>query len=75
VVYTRGEFRGVSRQGGHTYAHIKVAAGMKLPFSTLTYRIADVPVPEGVQPGSAVEFRAKRVDGENVLVEIRAARG
>jgi hypothetical protein len=71
VVYTRGDFRGRSRQGGRDYVHIKIAAGQKIPFSVLTFRVADVVVPTEVEAGTLVEFRAERVDGENVLLEIR----
>jgi Cu/Ag efflux protein CusF len=74
-VYTRGEFRGTSEEEGgrRLYAHIKLAPGHKIPFSTLAYRVPDRTLLTGVQQGAAVEFLAKRQDGENVLTAIRPA--
>lgn len=72
-VYTQGEFRAVSQEQGSrdSFAHIKVAPGMKIPFTTITYRVRDAALLKGLQPGTRVEFRAERVEGENVLVAIR----
>lgn len=72
-VYTQGEFRAVSQEQGSrdTFAHIKVAPGTKIPFSTITYRVRDAALLKGLQPGTRVEFRAERVEGENVLVAIK----
>ena len=74
-VYTAGEFRGTSQQDGgrRLYAHIKIAPGAKIPFSTLSYRVRDRQLVAGLQHGARVEFRAERHDGENVLVAIRPA--
>lgn len=73
TVYTHGEFRAVSQESGSrdTFAHIKVAPGVKIPFSTITYRVRDAALLKGLRPGTRVEFRAERVEGENVLVAIR----
>ncbi|MES2611888.1 MAG: copper-binding protein [Pseudomonadota bacterium] len=73
TIYTHGEFRAVSQEQGSrdTFAHIKVAPGVKIPFSTITYRVRDAALLKGLQPGTRVEFRAERVEGENVLVAIR----
>ena len=73
TVYTQGEFRAVSQEQGSrdSFAHIKVAPGVKIPFSTITYRVRDAALIKGLQPGARVEFRAERVEGENVLVAIR----
>lgn len=73
TIYTHGEFRAVSQEPGSrdTFAHIKVAPGVKIPFSTITYRVRDAALLKGLQPGTRVEFRAERVEGENVLVAIR----
>lgn len=73
TVYTQGEYRAVSQEPGSrdSFAHIKVAPGVKIPFSTLTYRVRDAALLKGLQPGTRVEFRAERVEGENVLVAIR----
>lgn len=73
TVYTQGEFRAVSQEPGSrdSFAHIKVAPGVKIPFSTITYRVRDAALLKGLEPGSRVEFRAERVEGENVLVAIR----
>lgn len=72
-VYTQGEFRSLSQEDGgqRVYAHIKVAPGRKIPFSTLTYRVLDRQLLAGIAPGTRVEFRAERRDGENVLLAIR----
>lgn len=74
TIYTQGEFRSVSQEQGSrdTFAHIKVAPGVKIPFSTITFRVRDAALLKGLQPGARVEFRAERVEGENVLVAIRA---
>lgn len=73
AIYTHGEFRAVSQEQGSrdTFAHIKLAPGAKIPFSTITYRVRDAALLKGLQPGTRVEFRAERVEGENVLVAIR----
>lgn len=73
TIYTQGEFRAVSQEQGSrdTFAHIKVAPGVKIPFSTITYRVRDAALLKGLQPGTRVEFRAERVEGENVLVAIK----
>ncbi len=73
TVYTHGEFRAVSQEPGSrdTFAHIKVAPGVKIPFSTITFRVRDAALLKGLQPGTRVEFRSERVEGENVLVAIR----
>jgi Cu/Ag efflux protein CusF len=74
-VHTRGELRATSQdQDGRQYAHIKLAPGQKIPFSTLTYRVLDPALLQGMKPGTAVEFLAQRRDGENVLTAIRPAR-
>ncbi len=73
TVYTHGEFRAVSQEPGSrdTFAHIKLAPGVKIPFSTITFRVRDAALLKGLQPGTRVEFRSERVEGENVLVAIR----
>lgn len=71
AVYTRGEFRAASSDAGGHYAHIKIAPGRKIPFSTITYRVNDVQMLAQFTPGMQVEFRAQRIDGENVLTAIR----
>jgi hypothetical protein len=74
-IHTRGELRATSQdKDGHRYAHIKLAPGKKIPFSTLTYRVLDPALLEGLKPGARVEFLAERRDGENVLTAIRPAR-
>ena len=74
-IHTRGEFRATSQdKDGRRYAHIKLAPGAKIPFSTLTYRVLDPAVLDGEKPGTVVEFLAERRDGENVLMSIRPAR-
>lgn len=73
-VHTRGEFRATSQdKDGRSYAHIKLAPGSKIPFSTLTYRVPDPALLQGMKPGTVVEFLAERRDGENVLTAIRPA--
>ena len=73
VVYTRGEFRGTFEEDGgrRLYARVKLAPGLKLPFSTLTFRVRDPKLVVGIASGAAVEFRAERVDGENMITALR----
>lgn len=72
-VFTRGEFRGSSRQSDRLYAHIQIAPERKLPFSTLRFRVLDNALLVGLNAGSRVEFRTERVAGEMVLSAIRPA--
>lgn len=75
-VYTQGEFRSASQEkDGRRYAHIKLAPERKIPFSTLSYRVLDPALLEGMKPGARVEFLAERRDGENVLTAIRLRAG
>jgi len=73
AVHTQGEFRSLSQEDGgrSTFAHIKIAPGWKIPFTTMRYRVRDARLLDGLKPGTRVEFRAERVDGENVLLAIR----
>ncbi|RYF14458.1 MAG: hypothetical protein EOO30_18110 [Comamonadaceae bacterium] len=75
VVYTRGEFRGSFEEDGgrRLYARVKLAPGSKIPFSTLTYRVPDRTLVAGLSAGTAVEFRAERIDGENTITAMRPA--
>jgi serine-type D-Ala-D-Ala carboxypeptidase/endopeptidase len=76
VVYTRGEFRGRFEEDGgrKQFVRVKLAPGQKLPFSTLTFRVLDPKVVQGMAEGSLVEFRAERLAGENTIVEMRLAK-
>ena len=73
VIYTRGEFRGSFTEDGgrRVYARLKLAPGRQVPFSTLTYRLRDAKLLEGLQPGAQVDFRAERIAGENTITEMR----
>ena len=73
VVYTRGEFRGSFEEdaGRRLYARVKLAPGLKLPFSTLTFRVRDRQLVAGIASGAAIEFRAEPVDGENTITALR----
>lgn len=73
VIYTRGEFRGSFTEDGgrRVYARVKLAPGRQVPFSTLTYRLRDGKLVQGLQPGTQVDFRAERIDGENTITELR----
>lgn len=72
VVYTQGEFRGTFEEGAdRLYVRVKVAPGWKLPFSTLTFRLRDRQLVAGLAAGTAIEFRADRIEGENTLVAVR----
>ena len=44
---------------------------MKLPFSTLTFRVRNPKLLVGIASGAAVEFRAEPVDGENTITALR----
>jgi Cu/Ag efflux protein CusF len=73
VVYTRGEFRGTFEEdaGRRLYARVKLAPGLKLPFSTLTFRVRDRQLVTGIASGAAIEFRAEPMDGENTITALR----
>lgn len=74
-VYTRGQFRGVFEEEGgrRVYARLKLVTGQKLPFTTLSYRVRDRRLVQGIQEGTEVDFRAERIDGENTLTALRPA--
>ncbi|HYE39504.1 MAG TPA: serine hydrolase domain-containing protein [Ramlibacter sp.] len=73
VVYTRGEFRGFEERNGRLYARVKLVPGSKIPFSTLTYRVAERKLVADLASGTVVEFRAERIDGENTIIAMRPA--
>lgn len=73
AVYTRGELRSVAEEDGgrRLYVRVKLVTGQQIPFSTLTYRVTDRRLVQGMEPGTPVEFRAERIDGENTITALR----
>ncbi|MDB5956924.1 serine hydrolase [Ramlibacter sp.] len=72
AVFTRATVQSVSEQDpdGRIYIRLKLQAIAQYPFSTLTYRVRDRRLLEGLQPGATVDFRAEPREGENTLVEL-----
>ena len=72
-VFTRATVQSVSGEDaqGRVYIRLKLQAIAQYPFATLTYRVRDPQLLQGLQPGTKVDFRAERRDGENTLVEVR----
>lgn len=71
-VYTRARFVAVHEEAGKPYVRLTLVPRAKLPFSTQTFRLADRELVAGIADGSPVEFVARRIDGENTVVAIRA---
>jgi CubicO group peptidase (beta-lactamase class C family) len=72
AVFTRATVQSVSEEDadGRVYIRLKLRAIAQYPFATLTYRVPDRHLLEGVQPGASVDFRAERRAGENTLIEL-----
>ena len=73
-VYTRAIVRSISKdEGKHLYIRLKLMPRSKIPFSTVTYRVLDASLITGLREGDSIAFKAKRLDGENVLTDIHTA--
>jgi len=73
-VYTRAIVRSiVRREGGRRYVQLKLVPRAKLPFTTITYRVLDSRLLDGVGEGASVQFIAARIDGENTVTALRIA--
>ena len=73
-VYTRAVVRSIVRQdGGRRYVQLKLVPRAKLPFTTITYRVLDSRLLDGVSEGASVQFIAARIDGENTVTAMRIA--
>ncbi|MDP3619881.1 MAG: copper-binding protein [Ramlibacter sp.] len=74
-VYTRAVVRSVLVEDGgkRHYIRLKLVPNGKLPFSTITFRVADPRLIAGLKDGASVQFRAERLGGENTITAIRAA--
>ena len=71
-VETRAIVRSVGMEDGqHLYIRLKLLPQPKVPFSTLTFRVLDARLVEGLREGDSVAFTAARVEGENRLTAIR----
>ncbi len=73
-VETRATLSSVTEEDGgrRVYVHLKVAPNANLPFTTIRFRVRDRALLAGLGEGASVKFRARRVDGENTLIAIRA---
>jgi Cu/Ag efflux protein CusF len=72
---TRAVVQSTFQQGGQHYVRLQLEAlrePMRMPFSTLAYRVQDPQMLEGLRPGDSVGFRAQRMDGENTVTAIGA---
>jgi Cu/Ag efflux protein CusF len=73
-VYTRAVVRSIVRQeGGRRYVQLKLVPRAKLPFTTITYRVLDRRLLDGVSEGASVQFIAARIGGENTVTALRIA--
>ena len=72
---TPGEVRGIEhRSDGRAFIRLKLRLpGGDLRFTTLTYRVRDASLIEGVAQGQQVRFAARRIEGENTLTAIERA--
>ncbi len=72
-VLTRAVVRSVFEEDGgkRLYVTLKIAPGAKIPFSTITHRVLDRTLVQGLKPGDSVAFTARRIDGENVVTALR----
>ena len=71
-VYTRAVVRDLPADGAQpVLLRLKIAPRGKLPFSTLTFRIGDRRLLEGIALGDEVGFIAERRAGENTVVALR----
>ncbi|MBA2672439.1 copper-binding protein [Ramlibacter sp.] len=73
LVQTRAVVRSVFEEGGgkRLYIALKIAPGAKIPFSTITHRVLDRKLVQGLKPGDNVVFTAQRIDGENVVTALQ----
>ena len=72
---TPGEVRSIEhRSDGRAFIRLKLRLpGGDLRFTTLTYRVRDASLIEGVAQGQQVRFAARRIEGENTLTAIERA--
>jgi putative copper export protein len=73
-VFTPAVLRAVFTEAGGTEVYVRLKlliTGGDLPFTTLTFRVRDPALLEGLGEGARVAFRAVRIDGENTVVAIR----
>ena len=71
-VYTRAVMRDLPAADAQpALIRLKIAPRGKLPFSTLTFRIGDRRLLEGIALGDEVGFIAERRAGENTVVALR----
>lgn len=73
AVFTRATVRSTFEQdnGRRLYISLRLNLPVEAPFSALTFRVRDRALVAGLRPGASVEFRAERIEGENVVTAIR----
>jgi Cu/Ag efflux protein CusF len=72
-VHTRAVVRSIFTEDGgkRLYVALKLVPRGKIPFSTITHRVLDRKLLEGIKEGDSVGFTARRIDGENVVTAIQ----
>jgi hypothetical protein len=73
VVYTRAQVRALPAASGPEAGllRLKIRPRARIPFSTLTFRVRDAALLDGIRVGDEVEFTARAEEGENVLTRLR----
>lgn len=56
---------------GKRYIRLQLLPRARLPFSTLTFRVRDPALLDGIAEGGWVKFTAERLEGENTLTSVR----
>ena len=69
---TRGVLKSVFEQDGRRYVRLQldVLRQPQMPFSTITYRLQDAALLDGLREGVSVGFRVERIAGENTVTAI-----
>ena len=69
---TRGVLKSAFEQDGRRYVRLQldVLRQPQMPFSTITYRVQEPRLLEGLREGASVGFRVERIAGENTVTAI-----
>lgn len=73
AVFTRAQLVSVFEEpDGKLYVRLKLLPRSKLPFATLSFRVAERSLVAGIAEGAWVKFGAQRIDGENTVTALHA---